>query len=451
MQAFLLACPAILLSIVAWIVYRRSQQARLFVVAIFLGMGYWYVLPGTLFLLGSTVTYSDDDLLVAYTAIEQAILIVHVTLLLLLLLPAFFSLMRTSARSTPVAQQPYENSSRLNALLLATVVSAVLFLVSRYADLGPEIALQLLLGVASAREFMTFYNFSTSATESLLALWEIINIFLSVFMAATFTWQRRMLSLPFLGASMAAVLSFVSSGSRTVLLLLLFSVAIALICRPRQPTDFTTRHLHSLARRSWLSLLLMAGLVVMAGIAMQARFEGSPEELGSLVIGSVGVHNDMFRELVFVLKHGANYRSDGLLFLLTPISYAMPSFLGFSKSISPHLIDFNLDRAGIDLIYGVGNVFPGLIGDLVLCFGAFAPIVLCILSAVMFVVFKAVTTRGSMSAVNCGLLVTLLCYYVVSFRNMQGSFGILLVISAVLSVALSVTRSSYMHKRLKAR
>ena len=114
----------------------------------------------------------------------------------------------------------------------------------------------------------------------------------------------------------------------------------------------------------------------MAAIAMQTRFEGGPEELGWLAIRSVGVHNDMFRELVFVLKNGANYRSDALLFLLTPISYAMPSFLGFSKSIPPHLIDFNLDRAGIDLIYGVGNVFPGLIGDLVLCFGAFAPITL---------------------------------------------------------------------------
>lgn len=432
-----LAIPGLLFALLAWIGYRAMPRARLFCLAIALGVGYWYLLPGTLFLLGGEVAAADIALLGAHREIVIAILLVHASLAMLLLL-AIFSGASSSHRAV-LPDVPVE-SGRLDLLLMATVVSTVTFLAYRYAEMGPAFALQLLIGLTSAREVMSFENFSAGPTQSLLALWDIVNIFLSIFLAATFTWQRQLLSVRFVGAGATTILAFVSSGSRTVVLLLLFGVAMALICRPRAavsrkagPNRFTGR--------GALPLLLMAGLVAITAVAMLARFQDDPSQSESLALNSVGSHNDMFRELVFVLRNGWAYRSDPLLFLQTPITFAMPTFLGFNKSIAPHLIDFNMDRAGIDLILGLGNVFPGLIGDMVLCFGLFAPVALCLFSALMFATCLAAAGRGTNTSVNSGLLVTLLCYYIISFRNLQGAFGILLVLSAAVSTLLSQPRT----------
>jgi hypothetical protein len=447
MFAATLAIPAVLLALLAWVAYRPMPQARLFCLAVFFGMGYWYLLPGTLFLLGGELAGTDTDLLAASSEIGAAILLVHVSFVLLLLLPAYFSSTIRGIRDAPAICIATVSAARLDVLLLAMACSSITYLAARYAELGPGFVLQLLVGLISAREVMTFGNFSTTPTQSLLALWDIINIFLSVFLVATLAWERRTLSVRFMVAVSAGVLSFVSSGSRSVLLLMLFAVVTALICRPNRVATRESARSNRWTARSAVPLLSMGAMLAIGAAALLARFPDDPSRSESLVFQSIGVDNDMFRELVFVLRNGTAYRTDALLFLQTPITYAMPSFLGFDKSIAPHLIDFNMDRAGIDLISGVGNVFPGLVADMYLCFGVIAPLVLCASSAVMFAVFVAATTRGSNVSVNRGLLIALLCYYVISFRNFRGELGIVVVLALALSVMLSVRSSTLPRKR----
>lgn len=437
MLAAWLAIPGVIIALLAWIGYRAKPGARLFCVAIMLGMGYWYLLPGTLFLAGGEVSASDLDLLADERHIIMAIGLVHGCLVLLFLLPALFSGTWRHRQQTSTDVDPKRPSRRLDWLLLATVISATVFLANRYAEMGPAFALQLLIGLTSAREVMTFENFSAGTAQSLLALWDIVNIFLAIFLATTLTWRRELLTGRFVAAATAALLSFVSSGSRTVVLLLLFAVTIALICRPRQVIQSPLIQSIRVSSRNIVPLLLMAGLVVMAAMTMLARFQDNPSQSESLALNSIGAHNDMFRELVFVLRNGWAYRADPLLFLQTPITYAMPTFLGFNKSIPPQLIDFNLDRAGIDLILGEGNVFPGLVADMILAFGYFAPVALCLYSAVIFATLVFSTTRGTDSTINFCLLITLLCYYIISFRNIQGAFAILMVLAMMVSVILS--------------
>lgn len=436
MISALLVIPSLLLALLAFTGYRAMPRARLFCSAIVFGVGYWYVLPGTLFLLGGPVSTPDLDLLGAEREIVNAILHVHASLAMLLMLPMLFSQGDRLPPAVALGMYTEHASSRLDLLMPATLLSAGVFLGTRYAEMGPAFAFQLLIGLTSAREVMTFENFSSGPTQSLFALWEIVNVFLSTYLAATFTWQRQLLSAKFVGAGAAAMLSFVASGSRTVLLLFLFAVVLAVICRPSAVSPgISVKNRFSV--RDALPLLLMGGLAAIAIMTILARFQGDPSQSESLALNVVASHNDMFRELVFVLRNGWSYRSDPWLFLQTPITYAMPTFLGFNKSIAPHLIDFNMDRAGIDLIFGVGNVFPGLIADMVLNFGVAAPVALWLFSAVVFTTCLAATKLGTNAAVNSCLLITLLCYYVISFRNLQGAFGILIVLSMILSTIFS--------------
>lgn len=435
LYAVLLAAPALLLALPAWILYRPEPQKRMFCLVIIIAMGYWYVLPGTLFLLGGELAAADADLLKDDHSIEWAILLVHACLATLLLLPAFLAASdkpHRLARSRPGAEVSLTSQDMLLSLVF---VSSVFFLFNRYAELGPAFVLQLLLGLTSAREVMSFQNFSEGASTSLLALWDIVNIFISIFLATALTWQGRTRSMRFVGAVAAALLSFISSGSRSVLLMLIFAMTIALVCRPR--TKAAPR-IGRAKRRKTLAILLTGALVALAAVGMSARFQDDPSQSDSLALNSIGAHNDMFRELVYVLRNGWSYRSDALLFLQTPITYAMPSFLGFNKSIPPHVLDFNLDRAGIDLISGEGNVFPGLIADMYLCFNMLAPVVLFALAALMIRAAMTVSSLGTNLSVNAGLLIALLCYFLISFRNLHGAFGIVLVVAGVLSLFLSV-------------
>lgn len=452
MYVALLVGPAALLVLTAWLVYRHQPRSRLFALAIFCAVGFWYLLPGTLFLLGGEVASADSDLLQAHSEIETAIALIHGSLALLLILPGLFSAMPRQflgASTSASVTAETANHTRLDILLLLMITSSVAFLISRYAELGPAFALQLLLGLTSAREVMTFENFSSGPGQSLLALWEIVTIFLSVFLATVFVWQRRTLSIRFVGACLAVLLAFVSSGSRTVLLLLLFAVAISLVGRPsRQAERKSGQRRRRWAGRGVLPLILMIGLTTVAATVMLARFQDDPSQSEALALNTVGSHNDMFRELVYVIKHGGNYHSDAWLFLQTPLTYAMPTFLGFNKSIPPHLVDFNFDRAGIDIVSGEGNVFPGLIGDMVMCFGLFGPVVLWAVSAVIFFIMLFVCGRSQSRTISSALLVTLLCYYVVSFRNMQGAFAILVTLAAVVSAWLPRKPSNSNYNRI---
>jgi hypothetical protein len=249
------------------------------------------------------------------------------------------------------------------------------------------------------------------------------------------------MSMRFVLACLSTLLVFASNGTRSVLLLLLFSLATTLFARPRVTVaDRGPRP--GRRRRRLLPVLLVVGLCVVAGMNMMARFENDPSQAEHILLNSVASHNDMFRELVFSIVNGDRYRSDGLLLLQTPLTFAMPSFLGFSKAIPPHLVDFNLDRAGIDLLDGAGNVFPGLIADMYLCFGDFGPLVHGALSALFLWIFWLATLNTNRSAIGGALFVTLLAYYVISFRNLQGSLAILVVVAYLLSrlMALSPRR-----------
>lgn len=300
--------------------------------------------------------------------------------------------------------------------------------------------IQLIFGSISARDLMSYSNFSSSYKESLIALCELLATFSSVFLAATFVWLRQSISIRFVVACFATTLVFISNGTRSTILLLLIAVFVALLSRPPSTKNYQRKTNVILLIRSLISLIIMGGLIVGVTTVMQARFANDPYQEEHIVINSVASNNDMFRELMFSILNGNNYRSDGVLFLETPITYAMPSFLGFEKAIPPHLIDFNFDRAGIDIVNGEGNVFPGLIADMYLCFGDLGPVVLAVLSALFFWVFWWVTLRRNCSAIGGGLFVTLLAYYVICFRNLQGSLGILVVASYALSVLLASPR-----------
>jgi hypothetical protein len=184
-------------------------------------------------------------------------------------------------------------------------------------------------------------------------------------------------------------------------------------------------------------LFFLIGLGVLADLNMTARFANDSSQADLILVNSVASHNDMFRELLYCLRYGDGYRIDRWQFLQTPLSFAMPSFLGFGKSIPLHLIDFNLDRAGIDLVGGEGNVFPGLLADMYLCFGDLGPFILAAMSGIFWMAFWQVTLKVNSSAVGASLFVTLLAYHVICFRNIQGSLGILVALSFLIARWLS--------------
>ncbi len=446
-MSLLLALPALFLAAIGWYRYRRHPIARPITISILLGIGYWYILPGTVFLQNTVIQDQDSNLLQFKTHTLHAIWLVNISLALLLMIPEVVR--KSNKLRLHMLQQDIfcYRGGRVYILLLATLVSAVVLLAVRFAEMGPAFALNLIIGMTSAREVMSFENFSTSVGQSLIALWELLTVFSSTFLAATFAWSRQTTSIQFSTACLASILLFVSSGTRSVLLLLLFAVLIAILSRPATISPRGSKFRWLFVRRFLFPALLTMVLVILAAQGLMARFENDHPQAEHILLNSLVTHNDMFRELMFSIRYGDRYRSDGLLLLQTPITFAMPSFLGFEKSIPPHLIDFNFDRAGIDLLYNGGNVFPGLIGEMYLCFGEMGPLILVATSIIFFWVFWITTLRLCHSAVGAGLFITLLAYYIISFRNMQGSLGILAIMSYFLT-RLLVNRSQSSFRRM---
>jgi hypothetical protein len=437
-MTLLLLLPAITMFVFAWSLYRAHPVARSFTVAVVFGIVYWYVMPGTIFLLNPEIQGEDSYLLISRNITLHSIWLINFSLALLLLLPgAALNMSRLRYHSLQREMLSF-SAGHLDKLLLITVVSSATLLMMRFVELGPALALQLIVGLTSARDFMSFENISGGVAQSLLGLWELLTVFTSIVCATAYMWLRRTMSIRFVLACLSTVMVFASNGTRSVLLLLLFSLITALISRPPLQRPLVGHANRPLRRRSLLPLLLIIGLCVVASINIQARFANDPSQADYILLNSVGGHNDMFRELVYSITHVDKYRIDGWLLLQTPVTFAMPSFLGFSKTIPPHLVDFNLDRAGIDLIAGAGNVFPGLIADMYLNFRDFGPLVQAALSWVFLIVLWQATLKVNKSAIGGALFVTLLAYYVISFRNLQGSLGILLIVAYLLSRLMSV-------------
>ena len=437
-MSLLLLLPAITMAAFAFLYYRTHPVARSLTAAIVFGIFYWYLLPGFIFLLDAEIRGVDSYLLRSSSITLHSFWLINFSLALLLLLPGVASI--TCRLRYRALKQELLNFSEngVDKLLLVTAISSVSLLVMRFAELGPGFALQLIIGLTSAREVMRFENTSGSVAESLFALWEILTVFSSIFLATTYVWLRRAMSMRFVLACLSVVLVFASNGTRSVLLLLVFSLIAALFSRPSSPRS-SARHASTLRkRRRLLPVLAAVGLCVVVSMNIIARFANDSSQSEHILLNSVASHNDMFRELLFSITNADRYQADGWLLLQTPLTFAMPSFLGFSKTIPTHLVDFNFDRAGIDLLQGAGNVFPGLIADMYLCFGNFGPIVQAALSAIFMILLWHVTLKKNKSAVGGGLFITLLAYYVISFRNMQGSFVVLLVVAFLLSRFLSV-------------
>jgi len=432
MLLFLLL-PAIAMAMLAWPFCRTHPVARPFAVAVIFGIGYWYVMPGVFFLLVPIIQGEDSYLLNSVDNTLHSIWLIN-SCLALLLLVAGLARCTCRVRYQNLRQELlYFPEPLVEKLLLATLVSASLLLTIRFIDLGPAFALQLLIGLASAREVMSFENISSSIGQSLIGLWELLTVFMSIFLSTIYVWLRRTVSISFVLACLSSVLVFASSGTRSVLLLLIFSIITAVISRPPAPSPKKNHTRVVRKRAQMLPTLLILGLCIIAGANMSARFANDSSQADYILLNSLGSHNDMFRELIYSITYGDSYQTDGWLFLETPITFAMPSFLGFSKTIPPHLIDFNLDRAGIDLLEGAGNVFPGLIADMYLCFGEFGPIIQALISALfLFLLWKTVLNVNK-SAVGGALFVTLLSYYIISFRNLQGSLGILIILAFLLT------------------
>ncbi|MEY4505573.1 MAG: hypothetical protein RL297_151 [Pseudomonadota bacterium] len=432
MSLFLLL-PPIAMTILAWLCYRQHFVARTFTVAVVFGVGFWYAMPGAAFLLVPGIQGEDSYLLSSDGSALHSIILINFSLALLLLLPGVVLHGSRIRHRTLQRELLSFSEASLEKLLLLTIVSAGSLLLMRFEELGPAFALKLLIGLTSARDVMSFENTSSGLKQSLIGLWELLTVFISVFIATTYVWLRRTMSWRFVLASLSTVLLYASSGTRSVILLLIFSLITALISRPAVPLLASRQISKRRKRKPLLPLVLIFGLCVTAVMSTTARFANDSSQADNVFINTLLVHNDMFRELLFSITKGNGYRSDGWLLLQVPITFAMPSFLGFTKTIPPHLVDFNLDRAGIYLIGGSGNVFPGLIADMYLCFGNFGPLVQAALSGIFLLLLWQATLKVNKSAIGGALFVTLLAYYVVSFRNMQGSIGILLVVTFLLS------------------
>jgi hypothetical protein len=184
-----------------------------------------------------------------------------------------------------------------------------------------------------------------------------------------------------------------------------------------------------------LHLVILSGVGLIAFYGIAARFAIS-EPGANYVADSALNNNDMMRELAFVQLNMAHYTpSDSLKeaanFLRTPFDFILPSFLGFNKPIPYHLLAYNFERAGIALESGQGNVFPGLVADHYMVFGIGGAVVFALVMVLALFLIQGLgafivadTTRGGFYAVN-------LVSVFVSFRNLQGS----LILTMILSLA----------------
>ena len=279
----------------------------------------------------------------------------------------------------------------------------------------------------SARDVMSFKNQSSGAVQSLISLLQIVATFTSLFIISLLSMIRQVNSMSFLLSIVAVLFLFISTGTRSLLLMVFFAMAMGAIYNAGQRKKSKWRLTFRFTRLPFVALNV--GVVALAVLGIVARFRNNASEMEEILLSSVSSHNDMFRELVFILTSNHNYPAEIGTFLLTPISFALPSFLGFNKSISSHLIFFNFERANIDLILGEGNVFPGLLGDAYMLTGAFAPFFFTALILAIFTVFHQAALKGKIDPVRIALLISLLAYFFISVRNLQGSLLIVICLA----------------------
>lgn len=429
------------IALVAWVVYRRSPIRALYAMTILLSIFYWYVLPGTLFIAGLAAGREDLYLLGDRDAVATAIAVVLLSLALLLIVPSLIA-------NIPLADGGISQKAFyiIKYIVIGNVIAAALSFSISFQQYGFDVMLNLLKAEETARNLMSYQNFSSNFGQSLSALLEITVTFTSLFCLALLTITGQVNSMNFLLSFLSVVLLLISTGTRSILLMAIFATAIG----------FFLKRTYQLKAQSGIGkifskiplIALNIGVAFLSFLTIIARFNDTSVS-DDVWFSSISSHNDMFRELVFVISGAGNHPTDIIAFILTPVSFAMPSFLGFNKSIPLHLIDFNLRRADIDLVGGEGNVFPGLLGDAYMLTDAFAPLFVFGLIGCILLLFNRAALKGRSDQIAIALLIALLSYFFISVRNLQGS---LLIVSAfAVGFRVLFNRLDAKMKRLSAR
>ena len=380
------------------------------------GFALWYWLPGlNVLVIGYT---GAGSFAVPATAAASAVWLVlgyHVAAL------AGCRGLQRWCKPDPEATAP---SPPLTLLASAILASSVALVFVRCP--APHLALQILTGTASARDHLTFFNRSSGAVESLTKLWEILNLWAALFVLAATAGTRRLLGPSALLAAAAIVAGFLGSGTRSVLLMAIFTVAAAVALRPSasgQPRP---------PRTGIAALAALAGLAALAATALAGRFK---DGIVKVFADTLLVNTDMFSETAFVLARFPGYAPHRVSdFMLTPLTFLLPRFAGFAKSTPEHLIAYNRVRAGYDIVNGQGNVFPGIVGDFQMVFGGVAGAVLFALFIVTVLIAIDLLGRTlAPGATRRAWQVAVFAFMLVSIRNIQGS--LVLVMLAGLALA----------------
>ena len=420
MIAWLAIVLAALASVLVWPVVARVTAARLTFVTVTAGFGYWYWIPSINILAGGYLGEEPviPDPVVALDAVWVVMVYQLVALLVLCaLVPALDRKVKV-VQSVPPALP-------VNYMAPMVFAAAVALFAWYFADKGIVILVQVLIGATSPRELSDFENFSTSVWDSLRSLLEVSVLFSALFLIAHAALTRRLATVATGLAFAAIALVFLGTGTRATMLMALVVILIAIASgqrvAPRQASG----------GRLVLALLMGAMLllpIVMAISARQAIGTGQTDPVLALLV----VNNDMFRELVFVMSQMQSYQSDGgLAFVSTPFIFVTPRFLGFSRELPDHVLAYNMARAGIDLILGSGNVFPGIVADFRLAYGPGGPFAFGAFIgsfALALAQLNRFQARGvAMVAAQCATA----AFLFFSFRNIHPGLVLVLIVSAV--------------------
>jgi len=325
-------------------------------------------------------------------------------------------------------------NSRLLVASTFVAISATALLLVKYRNEDVKVIYDLISGTVSARDILIFFNKSASPAVSIIALWEIITTWCALYLISIYSLRGCLLSIPGSLNFLTVTIMFVSSGTRSILVMTLLIVLITKLIQ--RPYDLAKSDSSRFSKKTGYVVILL--LLCLVAFSYKARFEDTLD-LGSTIFLSTLSNNDMFSELVFVLSNFPQNISTSMFdFLFTPFSFIFPTFLGFSKHIPSHLLEFNMSRAGIDLLTDEGNVFPGIIADFHMNFGFLGPIVFSICVAIIIVLLAITSKRIKDPLLKKAFVITFLSYVFISFRNVQGSLILVLVIGLMFQSLLTI-------------
>jgi hypothetical protein len=435
----LIILSAIALGLIFLPFLKRNQDALSVYICILISFIFWYWIPALNVINNGFIV---EDTLAADTELLRCD--VHIVLLYYFIAIIFTAVIATHwfAR-TRLRSIGGVSDFRLTMSSILVATSAVGLLATQFRNQEARLIYDLISGTVSARDILTFFNKSSSPTGSMIALWEILTTWCALYLISIHSLRGRLLGVSGSLSVLAIVILFVSSGTRSILVMTLLIISITKFIKRRYKLATVERSGYSRKTGSVLLLLFLC-LVI---FSYKARFENTFDLMGIMLFSALS-NNDMFSELAFVLSNLPQYGSSGIFdFLFTPFSFLFPSFLGFSKSIPSHLIEFNLQRAGIDLLTDEGNVFPGIIADFHMNFGFVGPLVFIMCVTVIIVLLAVASHRIKEPVLRSAFVITFLSYVFISFRNIQGSLALVLIIGLVFQNFLTTRRSSGQSKQ----